>query len=81
YSTYKFDPNKGTTYLRSSKGLSYGGTIPGETYRMPYGLQFNIGFQRELKPGTVISADFLYNHAVGLPSSSAIPKNDSIPLR
>jgi hypothetical protein len=67
YANYKFDPQKGVTALVSSNGLTYGGTIPGETYRIPYALQFNIGVQRELKSGTVLSADFIYNHAVGLP--------------
>lgn len=67
YANYKFDPNKGESALRSLLGLVYGGTIPGKTYRIPYALQFNLGVQRELKPGTVLSADFLYNHAIGLP--------------
>jgi len=67
YANYKFDPNKGVSALRSSLGVTYGGTIPGETFRMPYAMQFNIGIQHELKPGTVLTADFLYNHAIGLP--------------
>jgi hypothetical protein len=67
YSTYQFDPNKGVSSLRSLLGLTFGGIIPGNTYRNPYALQFNIGLQRELKAGTVLSVDYLYNHAVGLP--------------
>lgn len=33
-------------------------------YRTPYSIQFNVGLQRELKPGTVLSADYVRN--VGL---------------
>jgi hypothetical protein len=67
YESYKFDPNSGTTALRLNKMQPYGGNIPGETYRIPYAMQFNLGVQRELKPGTVISVDWIYNHGVGLP--------------
>jgi hypothetical protein len=67
YANYKFDATKGTTALRINLGQPYGGNIPGETFRIPYAMQFNIGVQRELKPGTVLSIDYLYNHGVGLP--------------
>lgn len=67
YNNYKFDPNAGTSTLRLNKGQPYGGSIPGITFRMPYAMQFNIGVQRQMRPGTVLTADFLYNHAVGLP--------------
>ena len=67
YSTYQFDPNKGESAFVSSLGLTYGGTIPGKTYRPPYSMQFNIGVQHEIRPRTVITVDFIYNHGVGLP--------------
>lgn len=67
YSNYKFDPNKGVTAFVSSGGLYYGAVIPGNQFKIPYAVQFNIGFQRELKQGTVLSVDYIYNHAVGLP--------------
>jgi hypothetical protein len=67
YSNYKFDPHKGQSAFVSSGGFYYGSVIPGNQYKIPYALQFNLGVQRELKPGTVISVDYLYNHAVGLP--------------
>jgi hypothetical protein len=67
YSSYQFDPNKGDSLFRQARGLTFGGVIPGNQFKVPYALQFNIGLQRELKPGTVISADYIENHAIGLP--------------
>lgn len=68
YATYKFDPKKGQSAFRILRGLTYGGIFPGDQYKIPYGLQFNVGIQRELKPGTVLSADFVFNHGIGLPN-------------
>jgi hypothetical protein len=67
YASYKFDPKKGITAFQSAKGLTYGGIFPGKQYKMPYALQFNLGVQHELTPGTVLSVDYIYNHGVGLP--------------
>jgi len=67
YANYKFDPNKGVPAFISSGGLYYGSVLPGSQFRMPYALQWNLGVQRELKPGTVVTVDYIYNHAVGLP--------------
>src|SRR5437016_8061678 len=36
------------------------------SYRTPYSMQFNIGVQRELRPGTVLTVDYLRN--IGLHS-------------
>src|SRR5213593_2231847 len=35
--------------------------------KIPYSLQFNIGVQRELARGTVLSVDYVRNHGIGLP--------------
>ena len=43
------------------------------TYRTPYSIQMNIGIQRELRPGTVLSVDYLRN--VGLHSLLAYDTN------
>ncbi len=67
YAGYKFDPAKGDSYFRTAKGITYGGLIPGNQFKAPYGLQFNIGIQHELRPGTVLSVDYVHNHGVGLP--------------
>jgi hypothetical protein len=41
--------------------------FPGNQYKIPYTLQFNVGVQRELKSGVVLSADYVHHHGVGLP--------------
>jgi hypothetical protein len=66
YLANQFDPKKGTPALITLQHDS-GGLVPGNAFKPPYSLQFNIGAQRELKPGTVVSVDYLYNHGVGLP--------------
>lgn len=68
YANYKFDPKSGKSAFQVLRGLTYGGIFPGDQYKIPYGLQFNIGVQRELTPGTVLSADYVFNHGVGLPN-------------
>ncbi len=67
YGSYAFDAKKGESALRQLLGVTYGGQIPGDQYKIPYAVQFNLGVQRELKPGTVLSLDYVHNHAVGLP--------------
>src|SRR5262249_23743398 len=67
YDNYKFDPKTGKPVLEISRGLTFGGVIPGNQFKVPYALQWNIGVQRQLRPGTVLQVDFLYNHGVGLP--------------
>jgi len=67
YNGYQFDPNNGESNFVTTRGVGYGAVIPGKTYRAPYSLQFNIGIQHEIRPGTVLTVDYLYNHGVGLP--------------
>ncbi len=66
YLSQRFDSSKGTPALITLQ-QDRGGIVPGSGFKPPYSLQFNIGVQRELKPGTVLSVDYLYNHGVGLP--------------
>ncbi|HEY3139165.1 MAG TPA: carboxypeptidase regulatory-like domain-containing protein [Blastocatellia bacterium] len=66
YASYKFDPSKGQTLFEISKGLTNGGVFPGD-FRIPYSMQWNIGFQRELFRNNVLTVDYVRNHAVGLP--------------
>ena len=66
YANYKFDPTKGKSDFQIIKS-DFDGIYPGNQFKAPYALQWNIGVQRELKPGTVLSVDYLYNHGVGLP--------------
>lgn len=67
YANYKFDPTKGDSAFRVLRGITFGGIFPGDQFKVPYSLQFNLGFQHELRPGTVISVDYIHNHGVGLP--------------
>ncbi len=67
YSGFKFDPKSGTPQFTLNRGNVFGGSIPGDQFKVPYAVQWNIGFQRELAQGTVLSVDYIHNHAVGLP--------------
>jgi Carboxypeptidase regulatory-like domain len=66
YANFKFDPTKGLTAFEIAKGNGNFGIFPGD-YKLPYSLQFNIGFQRELFKNNVLTVDYVRNHAVGLP--------------
>jgi hypothetical protein len=37
------------------------GSVLDTNYKSPYGIQFNIGIQREIRPGLVLSVDYLRN--------------------
>ncbi len=50
-----------------------GTTLFSPDYRTPYSLQFNVGIQRELKPGTVLTMDYVRN--VGLHTLLAVDEN------
>src|SRR5262245_3788210 len=47
-----------------NQNLDAGGSIIFNKYKRPYGLMFNAGFQYELRPGLVVSADYLRNRGV-----------------
>jgi hypothetical protein len=49
------------------------GSMFAPNYRTPYSIQMNIGMQRELKPGTVLSVDYLRN--VGLHTLLGVDQN------
>jgi hypothetical protein len=66
YKNFPFDATKGPSTFSLTRG-QIGPIFPGDQFKMPYSLQFNIGVQRELKPGTVVTADYVDNHGVGLP--------------
>jgi hypothetical protein len=67
YSTYKFDPTKGQSAFVVLRGNTFGGNNAGNQFKTPYAIQANIGVQHELRPGTVLSVDYIFNHGVGLP--------------
>ncbi|MBZ5515965.1 MAG: TonB-dependent receptor, partial [Acidobacteriia bacterium] len=47
--------------LLASGGNSTGNGLIGPNYRTPFSWQFNVGFQRELKPGYVLTMDYVRN--------------------
>jgi hypothetical protein len=67
YNNYKFDPASGTSSFTNLQGLQIAAMIPGNQFKIPYSLQFNIGIQQELARGVVLTADYVRNRAVGLP--------------
>jgi hypothetical protein len=67
YDSYHFDPSVGASQLETSAGVTYGFLVGGSKFKIPYSNQYNIGFQREIKPGHVLTVDFLYNHGFHLP--------------
>jgi Carboxypeptidase regulatory-like domain len=66
YANYRFDPSVGDTLFEVAQGSTQGGIFPGD-FKIPYSMQFNIGFQRELWPGSVVSVDYVRNRGVGMP--------------
>ncbi|MCL4523747.1 MAG: carboxypeptidase regulatory-like domain-containing protein, partial [Acidobacteria bacterium] len=44
--------------------VSSGGSLLDPHYKTPYGIQMNIGLQYEVKPGLVLSADYVRNRGV-----------------
>jgi hypothetical protein len=66
YANHQFNPSQGETLFEIAGGNTFGGIFPGD-FRIPYSLQFNLGFQHELWPGHVISVDYVRNRGVGLP--------------
>jgi len=44
--------------------LDTGGNVLDNNYKTPYGIQMNIGVQYELKPGLVLTADYVRNRGV-----------------
>lgn len=67
YTNFKFDPSKGPSLFTQTKGLQIAAIQPGNQYKVPYALQFNIGVQHQIARGTVISVDYVVNRGVGLP--------------
>jgi carboxypeptidase family protein/TonB-dependent receptor-like protein len=67
YANYKFDPTKGQSAFVIGRGNVFGGNNAGNQFKTPYSIQANVGVQHELRPGTVLSVDYIFNHGVGLP--------------
>jgi hypothetical protein len=66
YNNYKFDPKVGKPDLEILLH-DFDGIFPGNQFKAPYAVQFNIGVQRQIRSDTVLSIDYIYNHGVGGP--------------
>lgn len=60
----KYSPTGGTTQFDLTLDTPGGASIVYNDYKRPYGMMFNVGFQHELKPGLVLSVDYLRNRGV-----------------
>lgn len=60
-------------YFGASNTSANTGSMFAPNYRSPYSVQMNVGFQRELHPGTVLSVDYIRN--VGLHTLLGIDQN------
>lgn len=67
YATFQFNPASGTPLLEIAQSDVFGFVIGGTTFKIPYSIQMNLGFQRELWKNNVISVDYIFNHGVGMP--------------
>jgi hypothetical protein len=61
-----YDPNAPPSEFDAFGGVTFGGQFPGD-FKIPYSMQFNLGFQRELARGHVLSVDYVRQRGVGLP--------------
>ncbi len=64
----KYKPTGVPSLFEQSQGGAslFGAMMPGD-FKIPYSLQFNIGFQRQIKPGIVLTVDYVRLHGIGLP--------------
>jgi hypothetical protein len=61
YAANPSGPNSAFIPTAIAGGQSIESGLLAPTYRSPQSLQMNVGFQRELRPGMVVSADYLRN--------------------
>jgi len=60
-------PQANGAYFGASNSTTPTGSMFGPNYRTPRSYQMNIGIQRELRPGTVLSVDYLRNVDLAIP--------------
>jgi hypothetical protein len=61
FSTTLPNPNYTGTLLDQGVGFGTGASMFDPNYKTPRSVQMNFGFQREIRPGMVVSADFVRN--------------------
>ena len=60
-------PQSNGAYFGANNTTIFTGSMFGPKYRTPRSFQMNIGLQRELRPGTVLSVDYLRNVDLAIP--------------
>ena len=63
----KWPPPGALPKFNTDLGVFGGGSILDPHYISPYGLQMNIGVQREIRPGLVLNVDYVMNRGVHFP--------------
>ena len=66
FSAYVPRPGVDVNVFTATRG-STGGFFPGNHTKAAYSLQFNIGVQRQLRPGIILTVDYVRNRGIGLP--------------
>jgi hypothetical protein len=66
-------PQSNGAYFGASNSTIFTGSMFAPNYRSPYSAQMNVGFQREIHPGTVVSVDYVRN--VGLHTLLGVDQN------
>ncbi|MBW4028936.1 MAG: TonB-dependent receptor [Acidobacteria bacterium] len=62
------------SYIGTGNGL-YANSIYAGPYNVPYSIQYNGGFQREITPGLLISADYVHNSTLRIPLTQDVNHN------
>jgi hypothetical protein len=65
FSAYVPRPGVDVNVFTESRGST--GGFSRATIAKPYSLQFNIGIQRQLRPGMILTVDYVRNRGIGLP--------------
>lgn len=60
----KYSTTNGPSQFELSLDTPGGAALVYNDYKRPYGIMLNVGFQHELKPGLVLSVDYLRNRGV-----------------
>jgi hypothetical protein len=66
FAAYVPRPGIDVNVFTATRGTT-GGFFPGNQTRTAYSLQFNIGLQREVRPGMILNLDYVHNRGIGLP--------------
>ncbi len=62
------------SYIGTGNGLNAASIYAGP-YKTPYSIQYNGGFQREITPGLLISADYVHNSTLRIPITQDVNHN------